>query len=300
MDILCVTDTDTFLSHLREAEVLCSYWVPNNWRELAPHLNWLQAAGAGVDSLQPSGILERDSGVIITSAAGINATTIGEYVFGSMLMFNRTWPAMVRLQDRRVWPLSANWYKLGGRELVDQTLGIVGLGRIGRRVAHLGRAFGMRVLGTRRSVSEGERDPDVDQLYPSSRLREMLGESDYVVLAVPLTAQTRRLIGEAELRAMRPHAYLVNIARGHVVDEKMLIRALQEGWIGGAGLDVAEEEPLPQDSPLYSLPNVILTPHISGVSVHYEQRLAALFADNLRRYRAGEPLQNRYDPERGY
>ncbi len=269
MDILCVTDTDTFLSHLREAEVLCSYWVPNNWRELAPHLNWLQAAGAGVDSLQPSGILERDSGVIITSAAGINATTIGEYVFGSMLMFNRTWPAMVRLQDRRVWPLSANWYKLGGRELVDQTLGIVGLGRIGRRVAHLGRAFGMRVLGTRRSVSEGERDPDVDQLYPSSRLREMLGESDYVVLAVPLTAQTRRLIGEAELRAMRPHAYLVNIARGHVVDEKMLIRALQEGWIGGAGLDVAEEEPLPQDSPLYSLPNVILTPHISGVSVHY-------------------------------
>jgi phosphoglycerate dehydrogenase-like enzyme len=110
--------------------------VPNNWRELAPHLNWLQAAGAGVDSLQPSGILERDSGVIITSAAGINATTIGEYVFGSMLMFNRTWPAMVRLQDRRVWPLSANWYKLGGRELVDQTLGIVGLGRIGRRVAH--------------------------------------------------------------------------------------------------------------------------------------------------------------------
>jgi phosphoglycerate dehydrogenase-like enzyme len=300
MDILCVTDTDTFLSHLREAEILCSYWVPNNWRELAPNLRWLQAAGVGVDSLQSTGILEKESGVIITTAAGINATTIGEYVFGSMLMFNRTWPAMVRLQDRHIWPLSANWYKLGGRELVDQTLGIVGLGRIGRRVAHLGRAFGMRVLATHRSVSAGEREPDVDQLYPASHLRDMLAESDYVVLAVPLTAQTEKLIGEAELRAMRPHAYLVNIARGHVVDEKMLIRALQEGWIGGAGLDVAEEEPLPQDSPLYSLPNVILTPHISGVSVHYEQRLAVLFADNLRCYRAGEPLQNRYDPARGY
>jgi phosphoglycerate dehydrogenase-like enzyme len=124
--------------------------------------------------------------------------------------------------------------------------------------------------------------------------------SNYVVISVPLTPQTEKLIGEAELRAMRTTAYLVNIARGRVIDEQALIRALREGWIAGAGLDVAEEEPLPSESPLYSMPNVILTPHISGASVHYDERLAALFAENLRRYCAGQPLKNRYDPSRGY
>jgi len=225
---------------------------------------------------------------------------IGEYVFGSMLMFNRTWSEMVRLQDRRVWPRSINWYKLGGRELAGQTLGIVGLGSIGRRVAQLGRAFGMRVLATRRTMQTDAQDPDVDQLYPTTQLHEMLGASDYVVVSVPLTQETDHLIGEAELRAMRPHAYLVNVARGRVIDEQVLIRALTDGWIAGAGLDVTEEEPLPATSPLYTMPNVILTPHISGVSVNYDTRLTDLFADNLRRFRANAPLRNRYEAERGY
>ncbi|HEU5229960.1 MAG TPA: D-2-hydroxyacid dehydrogenase [Ktedonobacteraceae bacterium] len=299
-EILCITNTEEFLGKLREAEVLCSYWVPNNWAELAPHLRWLQGSGAGVDGFRATGILDPDSKVIVTTAVGIHATSIGEYVFGSMLMFNRTWPEMVRLQDRHVWPRSANWYKLGGRELVDQTLGIVGLGNIGRRIAQLGKAFNMRVLATRRSATGKEVDPDVDRFYPLAQLHDMLRQSDYVVIAVPLTQETEKLIGEAELRAMQPHTYLVNIARGRVIDEAALIRALKEGWIAGAGLDVTEEEPLPADSPLYSMSNVILTPHISGISVHYDERLAALFADNLRRYRAGEPLLNRYDPARGY
>ncbi len=299
-DVLCVADTNELLAHLHEAEILCSYIVSREWRKLAPQLRWLQAVGAGVDELRPTGILDTDSGVIVTTAVGIHTTTLSEYVFASMLMFNRSWPEMVRLQDRHVWPRSANWYKLQGRELVDQTLGIVGLGNIGRRIAQLGKAFGMRLLATRRSALGGEQEPDVDQVYSLAQLHTMLRQSDYVVLAVPLTPQTEKLIGEAELRAMQPHAYLVNIARGRVIDEKMLIRALQEGWIGGAGLDVTEEEPLPPDSPLFSLPNVILTPHISGVSVHYDKRLAVLFADNLRRYRAGEPLCNRYDAARGY
>src|SRR5258708_7118057 len=151
-EVLCITNTDEFLSKLQKTEILCSYWVPNNWRVLAPNLRWLQCSGAGVDGLQATGILDVDSGVAVTTAVGIHGTTISEYVFGSMLMFNRTWPEMVRLQDRHVWPRSANWYKLGGRELADQTLGIIGLGSIGRRIAHLGRAFGMRVLATRRSI----------------------------------------------------------------------------------------------------------------------------------------------------
>ncbi len=298
--ILCITNTEEFLGKLREAEVLCSYWVPSNWRELAPNLRWLQGSGAGVDGFVATGILDPDSKVIVTTAVGIHATSIGEYVFGSMLMFNRTWPEMVRLQDRHIWPRSANWYKLGGRELVDQTLGIVGLGSIGRRIAQLGKAFNMRVLATRRSATGNEKDPDVDRFYPREKLHDMLHQSDYVVIAVPLTQETEKLIGEAELRAMQPHTYLVNIARGRVIDEAALIRALKEGWIAGAGLDVVEEEPLPADSPLFSMSNVILTPHISGISVHYDKRLATLFAENLRRYRAGEPLLNRYDPARGY
>jgi phosphoglycerate dehydrogenase-like enzyme len=295
------TTADELSAHLADAEVLCSYTIPVNWRTLASRLRWLQFTGAGVDSLAPTGLLDADSGVMVTSAAGIHATSISEYVFGSMLMFNWNWPQMVRLQDRHIWARSATWYNLGGRELMDQTLGIVGLGNIGRRIAQLGRAFGMRVLGARRSVQgQGYQDPDVDQWFLPEQLHELLSLSDYVVLSVPLTRETEKLIGEAELRMMRRNAYLVNVARGRVIDEQALVRALREGWIAGAGLDVTEEEPLPSESPLYSMPNVILTPHISGISVHYETRLAALFADNLRRYRAGQPLQNRYDPSRGY
>lgn len=299
-DVFCVSNADELSAHLHDAEVLCAYNVPARWRELAPRLRWLQYPGAGIDALRPSGLLAADSGLIITTATGIHSTTISEYVFGSMLMFNWNWPQMVRLQDGHVWARSASWYNLGGRELANQTLGIVGLGHIGRRIAQLGRAFGMRVIGMRRSTSGGEKDPDVDQVFSASQLHELLAMSDYVVIAVPLTPQTEKLISEAELRAMRSSAYLVNIARGRVIDEQALIRALREGWIAGAGLDVAEEEPLPPESPLYSMPNVILTPHISGASVHYDERLAALFAENLRRYRAGQPLKNRYDPSRGY
>lgn len=299
-EVICVGDADEFRARLQEAEILCSYWLPSDWRELAPHLRWLQASGAGIDDLLPTGILDVDSGVDVTTAVGIHAATIGEYVFCSMMMFNRSWPEMVHLQDKHLWPRSVGWHQLGERELAGQTLGIVGLGSIGRRVARLGKAFDMHILATRRGVRKGNRESDVDQLYPQERLREMLSLCDYVVLAVPLTSETEKMIGEAELRAMRPNAYLVNIARGRVVDEKALIQALQEKWIGGAGLDVVEDEPLAATSPLYSLPNVIITPHIAGGSIHYENRLTALFADNLRRYRAGEPLRNRYDPERGY
>src|SRR5579863_2081266 len=142
-EVLCISRTDDFLARLREAEIVCSYWIPENWRELAPYLRWLQCSGVGVDGLLPTGILDKDSGVVVTTAAGVHATTVSEYVFGSMLMFNRNWPEMVRLQERKMWPRSVNWYNLSGRELVDQTLGIVGLGNIGRRIAQLGRAFGM-------------------------------------------------------------------------------------------------------------------------------------------------------------
>jgi phosphoglycerate dehydrogenase-like enzyme len=299
-EVICIKSAEDFIARLPEAEVVCSYWMPREWRSHAASLRWLQGSGAGIDGLAPTGVLDAESGVIVTTANGIHGTTISEYVLCSMLMFNRNWPEMVRLQDQHIWPRSAGWYNISGRELDGQTISIIGLGSIGRNIARLARAFGMHVLATRRSTRTGENDPDVDELYPMDQLHDVLRRSDYIVLAVPLTKQTEHLIGEAELRVMKPSAYLVNIARGRVIDEAALIQALREHWIAGAGLDVASQEPLPEDSPLYTLPNVILTPHISGVSVHYGERLAALFADNLQRYRTGQPLRNRYDPARGY
>ena len=300
-EAVIVTSADELSTYLSDAEIVCSYFIPPDWRTLAPNLRWLQFPGAGVDSLAKTGMLDVDSGVIVTTAAGIHAETISEYVFGSMLMFNWNWPQMVRLQNEHIWARSATWYHLGGRELAGQTLGIIGLGHIGRRIAQLGHAFGMQVLGTRRSITTpGEQEQDIDQSFQPAQLNELLPRCDYIVISVPLTRTTEKLIGEAELRLMRKNTYLVNIARGRVIDEQALIRALREGWIAGAGLDVTEEEPLASDSPLYSMPNVILTPHISGNSVHYETRLAALFADNLKRYRTGQQLQNRYEPSRGY
>jgi phosphoglycerate dehydrogenase-like enzyme len=299
-EVVLATREEELLAHVGEAEIICSFFsLPKNIRELAPQLRWLQFPGAGVDALRETGLLDPDSGVIVTTASGIHGPNIGEYVFGSMIMFNRSWPDLVRLQDRHIWG-NTSWYHLRTLELYDQTLGIIGVGNIGRYIARLGRAFGMHVLGVRRSTRGGEHDEDVERYYAFSQLREMLPLCDYVVVATPLTPETEHLIGEAELRSMRRNAYLVNIARGSVIDEQALIRALREGWIAGAGLDVTEVEPLPQDSPLYELPNVILTPHIAGQSVRYGERLAALFADNLRRYRAGEPLRNRYDAQRGY
>jgi len=299
-EVMSIAKGEDFVARLPEAEVVCSYWMPLSWRERATRLRWLQGAGAGVDGLRPTSILDPAYGIMVTTASGIHANVIGEYVLCSMLMFNRNWPEMVRLQDKHTWPRSAGWYNLEGHELDGATIGVIGLGQIGRRVAQLAHAFGMRVLATRRSARVGESDPDVDQLCDMAQLPELLGQSDYIVLSVPLTPATEHLIGETELRAMKRTAYLVNIARGRVIDEAALIRALQEHWIAGAGLDVASKEPLSEDSPLYSLPNVILTPHISGVTTHYEERLTALFADNLRRYRSGQPLRNLYDPARGY
>jgi phosphoglycerate dehydrogenase-like enzyme len=300
MEICCVSGMDELVTCVRDAQIICSHWLPDNWREIAPNLSWLQSSNAGVDGSLPVTLLETAEDVVVTTATGIHAIAIGEYVFGSILMFNRLWPELVSLQNQHVWPVQEQWSRFKTRELRGQTIGIVGFGNIGRRVAHLSHAFGMRVLAMRRQFQVDDQSPDVDQFYPGDRLVEMLRLSDYVVLAVPLTAKTWQMIGEEELRAMRSHAYLVNVGRGRVIDERILLRALTEGWIAGAGLDVTETEPLPASSPLYSLANVILTPHISGETLYYDTYLTDLFAENVRRYRRNEPLLNLYSRENKY
>ncbi len=278
--------------------------------EQAPRLRWVQLNSAGANHILEHPLFASD--VTFTTASGLHAINIGEYVLASILAWSRHLPELLDFQRRGQWP-SNRWACCQPAELRGATIGIVGYGSIGREVGRLAKAFGMRVLALKRNAPvasvrgtfelDGLGDPQgalPDCLYGPDQLCEMLAQCDYVVLAVPLTPETRSMIGEAELRAMKPTTYLVNIARGEVCDEPALIRALQEKWIAGAGLDVFAQEPLPPDSPLWQLPNVILTPHISGFSPNYEQRAADIFCENLRRYLAGQPLLNVVDKITGY
>lgn len=264
----------------------------------APGLRWLQLTSAGADRLIESDLV-RSRRVQVTTASGLHAVPISEYVIGAIIAFAKGLPGAVRAQEQRTWrPYLA-------RELEEATVSIVGLGAIGSRVAELAKALGMRVLASRRScehrLSGAEAgEPRVDELVPPSDLPYLLAEADYLVLSMPLTDESRGLIGEDQLRAMKPGAVIVNIARGPVIDQPALIRALREGRIGGAALDVTDPEPLPPDNELWSMPNVMITPHISGGTPRYMDRAIDIFCDNLRRYLADEPLRNVVDPARGY
>ena len=284
-----------------EAGVVFGFWgaelhnaikLEGSIREVAPHLKWIQLTSAGADRLLNSGFIEE--GIAVTTVSGLHATPIGEYVLCTMLMFAKGMPRTMRAQVR------GEWSRFAPTELRGKTVGIVGMGHIGEEVARLSKAFGCRVIATRRSVTGSTSTGDCDELMPSSELPRLLADSDYVVLCVPLTPETRGLIGERELRAMKKTAVLVNIARGPVTVEADLIRALSEGWIAGAALDVFDQEPLPEGHALWSMENVIVTPHISGGTEIYNQRAVAIFTDNLRRYLHGEPLHNVVDPARGY
>jgi phosphoglycerate dehydrogenase-like enzyme len=289
-------------------EVLCTFNPPAAALDLAPRLRWIQLHSAGTDHILDLPIMHSD--LSITTSSGIHATPIAEYVFATILAHRWRVPLWTYCRREASWP-SGRWSLYARPELRDSTLGIVGYGSIGREVGRLARAFGMRVLALRRSpgrtevgyVGKNTGDPDgilPEQFYPPQALHQMLGLCDYVVIALPLTLATKRFIGEAELQAMKPTAYLVNIARGPIIDEQALVRALSEGWIAGAGLDVFEEEPLPSTSPLWELDNVLISPHVAGFSPRYDERAVDLFAQNLARYLAGEPLLNLVDTERGY
>jgi phosphoglycerate dehydrogenase-like enzyme len=285
---------------LAQADVLCTFQPPADLLKLAPRLRWLQYPGAGIDALVAQGLDLASTPFAITTASSANAVATAEYILGAMLIFARKWDEMLRLQARHEWVTGRYWGSLRGFELHGKTVGIVGMGAIGRRVAQMCHALQMRVLGLRRTSQSGEADPDCDAVYGTADMAALLGESDIVIISVPLTPATTNLIDETALRAMRPNAFLINVARGEVIDEAALIRALRERWIAGAGLDVVAEEPLPRTSPLWSLPGVVITPHLSALTIGYAQRVATLFADNLQRFRAEQPLLHSVDPARGY
>jgi phosphoglycerate dehydrogenase-like enzyme len=282
-----------------EADVLCSFRPPAESIELAPGLRWIALPSAGAEGVLEQGLV-RMGGPVVTTASGIHAVPIGEFVLGLMLQWARRWPELWRLRQAHAWPDHAGWEALRGRELAGATLGVIGLGAIGRQVARFGHALGMRVVAVRHSAHPGDHDADADILLGPDQLGQLLGEAEYVVIAAPSTPATYHMIGTDQLARMRPTGFLINIARGALVDEAALLAALRSGQIAGAGLDVFTEEPLPADSPLWQMPNVILSPHISGATNRYSQRFTDLFLENIRRWRAGEPLRNQVDPARGY
>lgn len=289
------------LTRRPETDVVCLYMPPENLLDLAPHLRWVALSSAGAEHALRQAWTHAPDAPLITTANGVHATQISEHVFSAILVWARHWPEMFRMQQERRWPTSG-FFGRGptGRELEGATLLVVGLGAIGRRVAQLGRAFGMRTIATRRSASPGGTDPDVDELFPHDRLDDALAQADYIVLSVPSTPETSGLINAERLAHVKRGALLVNIARGSVVDEPALIAALEDGRLGGAALDVAAQEPLPAESPLWDAPNIIISPHVSGRSVRYSERLMSLLLDNIDRYREGRPLRNLVDVARGY
>jgi len=285
------------LGEFKEAVAACEVllgpgWVPAGALDNASRLRWYQALTAGVDRLAADGLLER--GFEITTSSGLAAPFMAEWVIGQMVALAKGLPQSVRDQDAQRW--SFRWTQ----GLSGKTLGVVGMGAIGRETAVRARAFGMQIVGTRRRVEGETADPYCDRLLPHSRLPELLASSDFVLLAVPLTAETKGMVGAAELAQMKGSAYLLNVARGDVVDQGALVAALTSGGIAGAALDVTDPEPLPAGDALWSAPNVIITPHISGAVEGYGHRAAELFITNLRRYLAGEPLLNRVDVSLGY
>jgi phosphoglycerate dehydrogenase-like enzyme len=272
-----------------------------------PRLAWIHSATAGVERMLTPASLQRS--LVITNARGVFSQPIAEYVLMMILAVSRRLPQLLELQRERTWQ------PLEGAELGDVTVGVVGLGSIGQAVARLATAFGCRVIATRRRSEAGAAATSEDEPGAVERpagdlggarilgpegLPELLAEADFVVLAAPLTAATENLIDAAALDAMKPGAWLINVARGRLVDERALLRALREGQIGGAILDTFRDEPLPPNSPFYALENAIVTPHTSWSSGRVLDRSVELFCANLRRYSAGEPLHNVVDPAAGY
>jgi phosphoglycerate dehydrogenase-like enzyme len=256
----------------------------------APALRWHHTVSAGVNDLLIPTFLERN--LILTNSAGVNAVAVAELVLTFMLYHVKQIAELQTLQHQRNWMKGLELQELMGRSLL-----IIGTGSVGIAIAQRAKAFGMKVLGTRRHPHPL---PEFDQLVGLDQWRSLLPLADYLVIAIPLTPETQGIIDESALRAMNPHAYLINVARGAVVDEPALLKALTEGWIGGAALDTFVTEPLPPESPFWSLPNVFVTPHCAGVSPQMRQRLVALFLDNFSRYRSGAPLRNVVNQKLGY
>lgn len=282
---------DAVRSALARAEIALTQDLPFDVATLAPNLRWVQGMGAGVSQLVSAGLGE--AGIRLTTSAGVNAVSIAEFVMARLLQIAKRLPEIDRLQQER------RWMPTFGREIAGSTLGVVGLGAIGREVARRGRALGLRVVATRQSWRPGMTDDDVDELYGPEDLPALLGTADMVVSAVPETPATVSLFDAAAFAAMRPGAVFCNVGRGSAVVEQALVAALASGHLAAAALDVVRDEPLPETSPLWDVPNLYISPHSATSPDRFWANVHTLFRDNVARYLAGEPLRNEVDPRTG-
>jgi phosphoglycerate dehydrogenase-like enzyme len=274
---------------LARAQVLVALNAPEELPAKAPELRWIQGIGAGMEQFARAGA--QRGRIVVTNASGVSSTSMAEWVVGRLL---QVWK---RFREADAFAQQHEFVRTYGRTFAGSTIGIIGLGNIGRAVSERVRAFGCRVLGMRRSAGSGAVSPHADALYAPDQLHEMLAECDAVIVSAPASPETRHLIDAKALAAMQPHAVLVNVARGSLVDEEALAEAMRRQAIAAAVLDVFEQEPLPAESPLWDLPGVYVSAH-SSVSVdRYMDDVFDLVFDNITRYIEGEPLRNLVDME---
>jgi phosphoglycerate dehydrogenase-like enzyme len=285
---------------LVEADAAFAAYVDKDLVPSLSRLRWVQAPAAGIGHILSPELAA--SPIILTTARGIRARAIAEHVMLVALALARQLPLVFRRQAAHAWALDEIETAGSVRTLHGKRLGIVGLGSIGTEVARLASAFGMRVSATRRRADTHRTDgiEIVEEVLPPDRLPELLAKSDVVLLSAALTPDTRHLIGRDALAQVKRGAFLINVGRGRLIDDDAVIDALRDGRLGGAALDVFTREPLDPGSPYWDLPNVIVTPHMSGAMEDYWTPLVALFAENLRRFEAGQPLLNVVDKNAGY
>jgi phosphoglycerate dehydrogenase-like enzyme len=283
---------------LHDAEVLFTLSLRPEQFAAAPQLRWIHAPSAAVHQLLFPQLVKSE--VVVTNSREVHGPVVAEHVIALIFALAKKIPQAVRLQEKRTWGQEAIW-KQGAhpREIAGATLGLIGVGSIGRRVAQMASALSMRVIAVREHPEKGKPD-GVQAVFAPSQLDDMLRQSDYVVLAAPLIAATQGLINADRLAVMKPEACLINVGRGAQVDEAALITALSTRRIAGAALDVFEREPLPPESPLWNVDNLLITPHTAGLTEKLWHRHYDLFSDNLRRYLAQQPLQFVVDKQKGY
>ena len=275
---------------LKDAEVIFSVSsFPQKILDQAPNLRWLQVSSAGVNQLPLQSLEEK--GILLTNVRGMHGDCISEYVLAMMFALNRQIPQVLEYQKQ------SKWHKMGQSMLKGKTLGIIGLGGIGQILANKAAFLGMEVIGLRNSKKPAE---NVSRMYNNQDLLPFMAQSDFVAVCCPLTPETTGLVSREAIAAMKPTASLINIARGQVIDELALIEALQNKKIASAALDVFWKEPLPENSPLWALDNLILTPHVAGDMIDYTERAADIFVSNLERYLKKQLLQGLVDYHLGY
>jgi phosphoglycerate dehydrogenase-like enzyme len=292
-----VWDRESLRQALPEGDAAFAAFVDRDLVASLTRLRWVQAPAVGVGHILSEEMIA--SPIVLTSARGVRARAMAEHVMGMAIALARQLPLVMARQRDHQWALDE--IEAGGsiRTLRDRCMGIVGLGSIGLEIAHAASAFGMRVIAIRKRV--GEPVPaGVDHVLPPERLSELLAASDVIVLSAPLTPETRQLINAATLATVKRGAFLINIGRGRLIDDDAVAEALKSGQLAGAALDVFTREPLDPASPFWDLPNVIITPHMSGAMEDYWTPLVALFAENLRRFARGDELLNIVDKRAGY